>query len=171
MQSTCPNCQTNFTARVGAKPQRYCSTSCRRAVQNARARAGEQRTHAAGAISAGSNVLAPVLTAYAPARTALEMEWLECWPDLHRAVAGRMNKTASTHREDAAGNDRQPIGHAVFVDGHWIGRVRQRGAEVWTSERLGSVEEAKAAVEAHLAGMPELVAANLNRPEPERLAA
>jgi hypothetical protein len=46
MQSTCPHCKSTFAARVGAKPQRYCSASCRRAVQNARA--AEQRTQALG---------------------------------------------------------------------------------------------------------------------------
>jgi hypothetical protein len=107
-----------------------------------------------------SNTLKPVLTASAPVRAAPETEWLECWPDLHRAVAGRMNKAVSTRREDAIGNDRQPIGHAVMLDGEWVGRVRRKGA-VWASPRFGSVAEAKTAVERHLAGLPEFVAESL----------
>jgi hypothetical protein len=50
-----------------------------------------------------------------PAALPMDVEWLGCWPDLHRVVAGRMNRTKageSIHREDASCNDRQPHGHA-----------------------------------------------------------
>jgi hypothetical protein len=45
---TCQHCETKFTPRIGAKAQVYCSASCRRAVQNIRARADEQHTQVPG---------------------------------------------------------------------------------------------------------------------------
>ena len=74
----------------------------------------------------------------------------------------------------AVGMDRPPLGHAVMIDGEWIGKVRSRGAVVWQSPRLGSLEAAKVAVENQLRGRPEIVsaAANLNRqPAPLAIAA
>jgi hypothetical protein len=183
---TCQHCKTKFTARIGAKPQVYCSASCRRAVQNLRARAGrsaaEQRTQASGATLAGSNVLRLVLPASAPPQSgpepALNFEWLSVFHDLERCVAGRQNPAPkdgkSTPREFAVGMDRPPLGHAVMIDGEWIGKVRSRGAVVWQSPRLGSLEAAKVAVENQLRGRPEIVsaAANLNRqPAPLAIAA
>ena len=76
-------------------------------------------------------------------------------------------------RNDCVAADRPPLGHVILVDGEWVGRQRDRrtGSVVWVSDRLGSLEAAKAAVETHLS--PELVsaAANMNRPEPLALAA
>jgi hypothetical protein len=168
MQSICQHCKSTFTARIGAKPQRYCSASCRRAVQNLRARAGERHTQEPEATLKPSNVLRPVWTRYGASQLSpeavLDVEWLDVFHDLHRCVAGRLNKTKageSIHREDAAGNDRQPLGHAVMLGGEWVGRVRRKGAVVWASPRFGSVAEAKIAVERHLAGLPELVAESL----------
>jgi hypothetical protein len=98
----------------------------------------------------------------------LEIEWFDC-DGYHRCVAGRMNPAGRpVFREFAIGMDRPPLGHVV-------GRQRDRrsGAATWQSPRFGSVEEAKSAVEAHLANLPAMVAdaANLNRPEPMTLAA
>ena len=87
-----------------------------------------------------------------------------------------MNRTRGNESilgSEAIGNDRPPIGHALLVDGEGIGRVRSRGAVIWSSERLPSLEAAKSAVENHLAGHAEIVtsAANLNRPQPMAIAA
>jgi hypothetical protein len=111
----------------------------------------------------------------------LEIEWFDCASTrydqpYHRAVAGRMNRTRGNEsilRSEAIGNDRPPIGHALLVAGEWIGRVRSRGAVVWSSASLPSLEDAKRAVESHIAGHAEIVtsAANLNRPQPMALAA
>jgi hypothetical protein len=69
--------------------------------------------------------------------------------------------------------DRPPLAHVIRVDGEWIGKVREHVAVFRAFARFGSVEEAKAAVERELACLPELVsgAANLNRPQPERMDA
>jgi hypothetical protein len=93
--------------------------------------------------------------------------------DLHRCVAGRMNKAASTRREDAVANDRPPLGYAVKIAGEWIGRRRDRrsGVVIWQSLRFGSVEEAKAAVEASLRPVEVEAAANMNLPQPLAMAA
>jgi hypothetical protein len=167
MQTTCQHCETKFTARlqaVGGKPQRYCSVTCRRAAQNTRAKAKEgqeQHTRPSEAISAGCNVLGAVQPASAPSLPSLNVEWLNVFPDLHRCVAGRQNPAqkdgGSVLREFAVGMDRPPLGHAVLTAGEWVGKVRRKGAVIWASDRLGSLEAAKHAVEAELSGRTELV--------------
>jgi hypothetical protein len=87
-----------------------------------------------------------------------------------------MNRTRGSDsilRSEALGNDRPPLGHAVMIDGEWIGRVRDRGVVIWSSTRQPSLEAAKLSVETQLSGRPEIVAtaANMNRPQPMALAA
>jgi hypothetical protein len=171
---TCPACKSSFAST--ARPKVYCSTDCQTKAANA-------RTNARRAPSSAMKTPRPALTLVhsedpSTALLPLDVEWLDCgsagFDDLHRLVAGKLNKSASTRREEAVGNDRPPLGYAVRLDGEWIGRQRDRrtGAAIWTSPRFGSVEEAKLAVEARL--QPALVeaAANLNRqPEPMAIAA
>jgi hypothetical protein len=49
----------------------------------------------------------------------------------------------------------------MLVGGEWQGRLRSRGAVMWASERFGSVEKARRAVEGQLATRPELMTAAL----------
>jgi hypothetical protein len=132
--STCPQCNSSFAA---ARSKLYCSTTCQ-------SKAANERTNARRGVKTPRPALTLIRSedpshGQPPPRAEgvlkpLEIEWLDCWPDLHRAVAGRLNQTKageSIRREDATGNDRQPLAHAVFVDGHWLGKVRQRGAVVW----------------------------------------
>jgi hypothetical protein len=132
--STCPQCNSSFAA---ARSKLYCSTTCQ-------SKAANERTNARRGVKTPRRALTLIRSedpshGQPPPRAEgvlkpLEIEWLDCWPDLHRAVAGRLNQTKageSIRREDATGNDRQPLAHAVFVDGHWLGKVRQRGAVVW----------------------------------------
>ncbi len=88
---------------------------------------------------------------------AIEVEWLDVFPDLHRCVAGRMNKTRTTPREFALAMDRTPVGHVLEVGGSWVGKVRNNGVVVCTSEAFGTLDEAKRAVERQLALSPEIV--------------
>jgi hypothetical protein len=173
--TTCPQCEKRF------EPSRSNARFCSRACQS---RAAAERGNAARAEAAirnqgsGGNVVAlSAIIALQPASApplscsegAAEIEWFDCSSTrydqpYHRAVAGKMNRTRGSDsilRSEAIGNDRPPIAHVLMLEGEWIGKVRARGAVVWTSERLGSVEEAKLAVERHLAGLPELVAETL----------
>jgi hypothetical protein len=175
----CARCKTTFTPRlqaVGGRAQRYCSPTCRKMAHKARGGEEDKRRRGSPVLSDGSNVTTLHRPAVAPPQSSLEVEWLDCWPDLHRCVAARFNKSKvgeSIRREDALGNDRQPLGHAILIAGEWQGKVRQAGKVVWASPRLGSLDEAKAAVERRLADLPELfsAASNLNRPQPMALAA
>jgi hypothetical protein len=165
MQSTCPVCQSTFAA---ARSKRYCSTACQSKAANARTNARRRPTEAVKT-PRPSLTLVPredPSTGQPASRpeVVLDVEWLNCWEDLHRCVAGRLNKTKgseSVRREDAIGNDRQPLGHAVMIDGEWIGKVRRRGVVAWTSDRPGSVEEAKRAVERELSGLPDVISESL----------
>ena len=164
MTSTCPQCEKRFEpSRSNA---RYCTRTCQ-------SRAAAERSNAARGQAAirnqgpGGNVVAPsaikpLAPAYAP---PLNVEWLNVFDDLHRCVAGRQNPTPkdgkSILREFAVGMDRPPLAHAILIAGEWQGRVRRKGAVIWSSERLGSLEDAKVAVERHLSGLPELVASTL----------
>jgi hypothetical protein len=174
--TTCPVCETTFPA---ARSKLYCSTICQ-------TKAANERTNARRTVKTPRPSLSLVGSEDPPEGQrpasregilkALDIEWLDCWPDLHRAVAGKLNKSPpgkSIRREDALGNDREPIGHALLVDGEWIGRVRSRGVVIWSSTRQPSLEAAKLAVESQLSGRPEIVAsaANLNRAAPLLLAA
>jgi hypothetical protein len=186
MQSTCPVCQSSFTNTT--RPKTYCSVDCQSKAANTRTNA---RRRPAEAVKTPRPALTLVhcedpSTGQPPPRAdgilkPLEIEWFDCSSTrydqpLHRAVAGRMNRTRGSDsilRSEAIGNDRPPIGHVLLVDGEFVGRVRSGGAVIWSSARQPSLEAAKSAVENHLAGHAEIVAdaANLNRPQPMALAA
>ena len=135
--STCPQCEKRFEPR--RSDARYCSRACQ-------SRGAAERGNAARAQPAsrnqgpGGNVVAlsaikPLATASAPPLSCssgapeIEVEWFDCSSTrydqpYHRAVAGRMNRTRGNEsilRSEAIGNDRQPIGHALLLDGEWIG--------------------------------------------------
>ena len=171
---TCPQCDSVFSLK-GKRARAYCSPPCQKAAANARNNRLRNPSSASAAIFALQDVkMASGVVSAPPDEPLATIEWLNVFDDLHRAVAGRLNRTRgrnSIRREDAIGMDRQPIGHAVFVDGEWRGKVRSNGAVIWVSEQLGSLEDAKRAVEAQLS--PEIVAsaANLNRAAPVAIAA
>ena len=163
--TACQHCESKFTPRlqaVGGKPQRYCSPLCRKRAEKARTKAGVATPPAAIRLDVRGNSPASRQPSTQPAP---DVEWLDVLPDLHRCVAGRMNKARSTFREFAVGMDRPPIGHAVLTDA-WRGKVRSNGAVVWVSDPFATADDAKLAVEAHLAGRPELVT---EFPSPRRL--
>jgi hypothetical protein len=172
--TTCPNCSTTFKPR--RSNARFCSRTCqsRAAAEISNAARGQApiRNQGSGGNVVALSAIKPLLPVSKPpdeGAPEIEIEWFDCSSTrydqpYHRAVAGRMNRTRGNEsilRSEAIGNDRPPIGHALLVDGEWIGRVRQRGVVVWASERLDSLEAAKIAVERHLAGLPELVAESL----------
>ena len=144
MQSTCPQCGSQFTGRtVAGRPQTYCTPKCRVAAHRARHVAPEQALQGSAAPSATPNVTG---TPEAP-----DVEWLDCLPDLHRCVAGRINKGRtgkSIPREDA-----------VVYNGGWVGKIRHKGAAIWVSEKFANLEDAKLAVERRLVELPEVLAA------------
>ena len=156
----CPQCGKRFAFKA-TRPKMFCSPHCQKKHANDRNNA--RRTPVKMATDGKSPPA--IFNASTPVRIhpgePLDVEWLDCFPDLHRAVAGRLNRSRTTPREHAIGMDRAPIGHAVRVDGHWRGKVRSAGAVVWASGPFDTVEEAKRAVEAQLADRPELVAASL----------
>ena len=94
---------------------------------------------------------------------SIEVEWLDVFPDLHRCVAGRMNKSPTTSREFALAMDRTPVGHVLEVCGSWVGKVRNNGVVVWTSKAFATLDEAKRAVERQLALSPEIVSRAASR--------
>jgi hypothetical protein len=185
--TTCPACKTTFKPR--RSDARFCSRTCQsRAAAEisnaARGQAAIRNQGSGGNVVALSAIKPPLPVSVAPLSCpegAPEIEWFDCSSTrydqpYHRAVAGRTNRTRGNEsilRSEAIGNDRPPIGHALMIDGEWIGRVRSRGAVIWASARESSLEAAKSAVENHLAGHVEIVtsAANLNRPEPMAIAA
>jgi hypothetical protein len=185
--TTCPNCKTTFKPR--RSNARFCSRACqsRAAAEISNAARGRAaiRNQGSEATVVTLSAIKPSLPASAPplscSEGAPDVEWLCCSSTrydqpLHRAVAGRMNRTRGSDsilRSEAIGNDRPPLGHALMIAGEWAARVRSKGAVVWARERLPSLEAAKSAVEAHLAGHAEIVAdaANMNHPEPMLLAA
>jgi hypothetical protein len=170
--TTCPNCSTTFKPR--RSNARFCSRTCqsRAAAEISNAARGQAPIRNQGS---GGNVNVVALSAIKPllpvskppdeGAPEIEIEWFDCSSTrydqpYHRAVAGRMNRTRGNEsilRSEAIGNDRPPIGHALLVDGEWIGKVRRKGAVIWASDRLGSLEAAKHAVEAELSGRTELV--------------
>jgi hypothetical protein len=179
---TCPVCKSSFAAT--ARPKLYCSADCQSKAANARTNARRRPTEAVKTprpaltlIRSEDPSVGQPLPRPECVLKPLEVEWLDCgsvgFDDLHRLVAGKMNKSASTRREDAVGNDRPPLGYAVKLAGDWVGRQRDRrtGAVIWQSPRFGSVEEAKRAVEARLLPVEVEAAANMNHPEPLALAA
>lgn len=123
----------------------------------------EQRHQPSDAPTGRTNVTKlPVPAIQAPQRP-LEVEWLDIFPDLHRCVAGRLNKTLGMgiFREAAIGMDRPPIGHAILAEGAWLGKVRRKDSVVWISAPMFSLEDAKMAVEGYLAGCPEIISERL----------
>ena len=158
----CETCQIKFTPRtVAGRPQRYCSSTCRRKAQNERARSPVAGVSTFSLTSGASNVLTPTVAAWnSPAAPEIDVEWLDVFSDLHRCVAGRLNKTRTTFRERAVGMDRTPLAHAVRTEAGWIGKVRAKGAVIWASEPR-ALDDAKFAVELQLAARPELLAEQL----------
>jgi hypothetical protein len=122
--TTCPACETTFTPRRANA--RYCSTPCQSKAANERTNARRDvktlrpslRLVKSEDPSEGQRPASPegVLK-------PLEVEWLDCG-GYHRAVAGRLNKGNPILREWAVGMDRPPLGHALMLDGEWIGKVR-----------------------------------------------
>jgi hypothetical protein len=170
----CPACGNRFAkARSDA---RYCGRVCQSRSASERSNAARGQAAIRNQGSAGNVVALSAIKAVLPAVAPppLDAEWLQCWPDLHRLVAGRMNRTRGSDsilRSEAVGNDRPPLGHALMLEGEWVGKVRRNGAVVWVSERFGSLDQAKLAVENHLSPVEVEAAANLNRPSPLALAA
>ena len=119
MQSTCPVCQSTFAA---ARSKRYCSTACQSKAANARTNARRRPTEAVKTPRPSLTLVPREDPSVAP--MPLDAEWADCgspgFDDLHRLVAGRLNKTASTRREDALGNDLLLLGYAVKIAGEWI---------------------------------------------------
>ena len=158
-QSTCGACGKRFVTRIGGKPQRYCSPTCRIEAANARRGCPVATNQAVVRLIVGSNQSEPPAPAVTGPTTApLNVEWLDCYPDLHRVVAGRMNKARTTHREFAVGMDRPPIGHVALMAGAWQGKVRRNGAVLWSSEPFDNLDDAKLSVERRLAESPEIAA-------------
>jgi len=156
----CPQCGKRFAFKA-TRPKMFCSPHCQKKHANDRNNA--RRTPVKMATDGKSPPA--IFNAPMPVRiqpvAPLDVEWLDCFADLHRCVAGRLNRLRTTQREHAIGMDRPPIGHAVLVDGAWRGRIRSAGAVIWTSDPLASLDAAKRSVEAELANRSELIGAAL----------
>ena len=177
-RATCPECSSRFTFK-STRRKTYCGVACQSKAANARTNArrrsaaedgsrrrsaaedGSRRTksltEAPGRLKTHSAAIGhphsedPFSATPVVRLDAIEVEWLNVFPDLHRCVAGRMNKTRTTPREFAPAMDRTPLGHVLEVCGSWIGKVRDNGVVVWTSEAFVTLDEAKRAVERQLA--------------------
>ena len=159
--ATCLTCETKFADRRGGKPQRYCSPACRIAAANARRGCPVATNQTVVRLIVGSNQSKPPAPTPIAPGTAPPIEWLDCFPDLQRAVAGRLNKSRTTPREFAVGMDRPPIGHVIHVAGAWQGKVRSNGSVIWASEPHADLDAAKQSVERRLAESSEIVGAAL----------
>jgi hypothetical protein len=155
---TCLACDATFVTRTGGKPQRYCSSACRIEAANARRGCPVATNQTVVRLIVRSNQSEPPAPALSKPTPPLNIEWLDCYSDLHRCVAGRMNKSPTTLREFAVGMDRPPVGHVALVAGAWQGKVRRNGAVLWLSEPFDNLDDAKLSVERRLADSPEIAA-------------